>query len=143
MSHPLSPRACSPGGALSERLFRPFSAAIDADGAPWIEGEFVAVMASNQPELGLGFRPFARCGEREHAFHAVAIEGPHIEVVKALPTIRMAGPLGDRRGFEDRVCSALTFRSSSRIGYTIDGDIYSTDGPVRVDAGPAVRILVP
>lgn len=131
------------GGELSERLFRPFSAAIEADGVPWLDDEFVAVMASNQPELGLGFRPFSRCGERDGAFHAVAIKGPHVEVVKALPTIRMAGPLGERPGFDDRVCSALTFRSSSRIGYTIDGDIYSTDEPVRVEAGPKVRVLVP
>lgn len=130
-------------GELAGRLFRPFRAAIEADGAPWLDGEFVAVMASNQPELGLGFRPFARCGERPDAFHVVAITGPHMAVVRALPTIRVAGRLTDRPGFEDRVCGALAFRSDTSIGYTIDGDIYTTDGPVLVEAGPRVRVLVP
>lgn len=131
------------GGPTVDRLFKPFRAQMEfATGEQWPDVDYQAVMASTVDQIGLGFRPFIRCEERERAFHILGVLADAISVGKALPRIRMGLPL-DESLFKSAVTHKVTFRSDEPITYTIDGDMHTSyDGLVELEAGPRVEIII-
>lgn len=128
-------------GDLVQKIFRPFKARITLDEDVWPEREYTAVMASTIEQIGLGFRPFTRCEEREGAFHVGAAVGSFGQVAMALPRIRMGIPSGESV-IKDKVASRAVFETDGEILYTIDGDMHRAQNKVTVETGPRLRIIV-
>ena len=130
-------------GPLIQKLFRPFRATMTfGDGTRWPDQDYLAVMASTQDQIGLGFRPFIRCEERPGAFHILGIHGSPVAVVKSLPRIRLGLPVSEEV-ILSAVTHSVTFQSEEPIVYTIDGDMHTSQaGRVVLDAGPRVELIL-
>jgi diacylglycerol kinase family enzyme len=130
------------GGGLAAELVRPFTAQLDfADGESWPERDYTSVLAATIDQIGLGFRPFIRCEEKPGTFHVLALTAGPFEIVRELPNIRLGRPIAPDRGLS-RVSDHVTITSDSSITYTIDGDMHTSDGPVTLEAGPRVEIII-
>lgn len=129
------------GGELSRRLLTQLDTRVEADGELWLDRPLIAVMASTQEHLGLGFQPFVRARESADTLHAVAVVGPLHRVAAALPAIRLARPLPDE-GFEERVVRSMTLETTTPGPWMLDGDIYAETERIDISAGPAVVLEI-
>ncbi len=130
------------GGDIIADIFRPFRASVEMDDQTWPERDYTAVIASTVDQIGLGFRPFIRCQEKDQTFHLLGVTAGPVNVVKALPKIRMGLPL-DPEDFPSEVSGKAVFHSSEPISYTIDGDMHlSESGVVTLETGPQLEIII-
>ncbi len=130
------------GGDLMGQLFRPFTASIEHDEGFWEEREYASVLASTVEQIGLGFRPFIRCQERDQAFHMLGIIAGPFRVAASLPRIRLGLPV-DQEVMRSAVSGRALFRSSEPVLYTIDGDLHTAEsGEVCLETGPQVELII-
>jgi diacylglycerol kinase family enzyme len=129
------------GGGFAEALTRREPLRISSDGDEWPDGRYLAVGAASTPDVGLGFRAFARCGEQPGFFHAVGITGTVTQLALAMPRLRRGAPWR-RRLAQDEVARELLLEGD-HPRFTIDGDLYAAERTVRVETGPPVEIVVP
>lgn len=128
-------------GPLAKRLVSPVELRVDADGADWGAGPYLTVAAGTIDQVGLGFRPFHRAFDRTDAFHLLALRASPMEAVRLLPRFHRGEPLLDGFGREDLVRDVLLTPAEDTVRYMVDGDLLETSGPLRLSAGPCVRIV--
>ncbi len=129
------------GGAFAAALTRREPLRVATDGDEWPDAGYLAVAAGSTPDIGFGFRAFARCGEQPGFFHAVGVTGSVGQLVLSLPRLRRGAPWR-RRLAQDEVTRELVLEGD-RPRFTIDGDLYAAEQTVRVATGPAVEIVLP
>lgn len=128
------------GGRFAAALARRERLRVTADGDEWPDGPYLAVLAGAVPEIGFGFKPFARCDEQPGFFHAVGVTGSALQVAARLPQIWLGRPW--RRSLAvDAVTRDL--RVDGPLSFTLDGDLYAAEREVRVQTGPPVRLVLP
>lgn len=130
------------GGAFAAALTRREALRVTADGEEWPDADYLGVIAGGVPEIGFGFTPFSRCDEQPGFFHAVGVTGSTLQVAAQLPRIWLGRPWR-RQVALDAVARDLAVEAQGPLRYAIDGDLYASDGPVRVRTGPPVRLVVP
>ncbi len=127
------------GGKLGAALSARETLAVASDGEDWPEEGYLAVLAGVVPEIGFGFKPFARCDEQPGFFHAVGITGSVLHVAAHLPRIWLGQPWS-RSLATDAVVRDLSIEGAAR--FMVDGEIYRSGDRVRVRTGPSVRLVV-
>lgn len=114
---------------------------VATDGDEWPDGSYLALVAGSTPDIGFGFKPFARCDEQPGFFHAVGIVGSLPELALAVPRLRRGAPWR-RRVAQDELARKLVVQAE-RSRFTVDGDLYASERRVTVETGPGVEIIVP
>jgi len=125
-------------GPLARRLSHPTPLRIASDGDEWPADAFLAVVAGAIPELGFGFAPLARCAEQPGSFHAVGITGTPLQLALRMPAVWLGRPW--RRPLALDAVARDLLLDAPRLRYTVDGDLFTSEGPVRVRAGPVARV---
>ncbi|HYQ82023.1 MAG TPA: diacylglycerol kinase family protein [Anaeromyxobacteraceae bacterium] len=128
------------GGRFARALARREPIEVLADGERWPKGDYLTVLAGSSPELGLGFRPFARCDEQPGFFHAVGVTGSAYRLALSAPRIRLGWPW-KRRVAMDAVVRELRLEPRAPIRFNLDGDLYRAERSLRLWTGPALRLL--
>ena len=130
------------GGEITDKLFRPFNAKIEMADEVWPERDYTAVLASTVDQIGLGFRPFIRCQERENTYHMLGVTAGPITVAQAFPRLRLGLPV-DPDDFPSAVTDRAVFHSSEPISYTVDGDMHIAEsGEIALETGPRLEIII-
>lgn len=129
------------GAQAARDLFRPFRAQVEVDGERWPQEQFTAVVASSIEQIGLGFRPFIRCRQRPDHFNLLGILAAGATFALELPRIRLGMPIPESK-MRNEVAREVRFQSDQPIEYTIDGDLHVAEGPVRLSAGPRLRLII-
>ena len=127
------------GNAKGNRLIERFRAKVTCDGVAW-PGDYLALAAGTIDQMGLGFRPFHRIGERPRAFHALGITCSIGEFLREMGRIRLALPMGPGKTHE-ALARSLVVERLEGIDYFVDGDLYHSDETIRVGVGPRIRII--
>lgn len=130
------------GGDLAKRVMRPVEIELELDGHVLPARPYASIGCATIEQIGLGFRPFTRCEEREHAFHISLIVGAPLQVAGALLPMRF-GKRPDPSIMETHVASQLLMRSQEEFGYTIDGDMHvARGGRLTLETGPRLQIIL-
>jgi diacylglycerol kinase (ATP) len=126
--------------AFAKRLFKRFVGRVTVDGEVWARNDFVTLTAGTQPEIGLGFKPFYRCHEKEGAFALIGIHCKPFSLITDLARIHAGKPM--RR---DKCISAVPrevlLQSDEPFAYTIDGDLYQGATELRIATGPRLSLI--
>jgi diacylglycerol kinase family enzyme len=130
------------GGAFARQLFRRFRGRVVVDGEEWAREDFVTVTAAAVTQIGLGFKPFYRCGEQPGKFPVLGIHTTPLGMVMELPRLFLGRPMR-RDKVINLVASAVLFESDDALEYTIDGDTYSARRSLELRTGPKIRVVVP
>lgn len=128
-------------GELARRLCRRERLRVSTDGDEWPDGSYLALVAGSTPDIGFGFRAFARCDEQPGFFHAVGVVGPLPQLALAVPRLRRGKPWR-RRLAQDELARRLLVQAE-RPRFTVDGDLYAAERSVSIETGPGVEIVVP
>jgi diacylglycerol kinase (ATP) len=129
------------GGPFAQALSRRERVRVESDGEEWPDDGFLAVLAGTTPDVGLGLRALARCGEQAGFFHAVGITAPLLSLALDLPRLR-AGRPWRRRHAHDQVARELTL-AADHPRFVLDGNVYPAERQLRVTTGPGIEILIP
>ena len=128
------------GTPLAKQVGRRVHARVIVDGKQWAREDFLTVAASCVEEIGLRFKPFYRAHERADAFPILGIHASTPGLATELPTVLRGRPMS-RHKVIDALAREVVFETDEPTGYTIDGDLYKTQGSLKIVQGPALRIV--
>jgi diacylglycerol kinase family enzyme len=128
-------------GGFAATLTRRERLRVATDGDEWPDGTYLALAAASTPDVGFGFRAFARCLEQPGSFHVVGVTGSLPQLAVSVPRIRRGAPWR-RRVAQDEVTRTLVVEGE-RPRFTVDGDLYGAERAISVETGPGVEIVVP
>lgn len=111
------------------------------DGSAFPDRDYLTVGASTCGQIGLGFRPFYRSTELPGYLHFLGIHCSPSSFIQGLGKIRQGKALGGNRTYEKLAKEAHLIARDGVVRYTLDGDVYAHEGPLRVACGPRIRIL--
>jgi diacylglycerol kinase family enzyme len=104
--------------------------------------DYLAIGAGTVDQIGLGFRPFYRCDEQLGTFHLLGIHTSALGFVSKLPDIWRAEPMGPKHTYDKVAHTAVIEQRGGVVNYMCDGDPFEHKGPLVLETGPRVRILV-
>jgi diacylglycerol kinase (ATP) len=129
------------GGPFAEALVQRQRLRVVTDGDEWPDVPYLALVAGATPDIGFGFKAFARCAEQPGSFHAIGLTAGLLPLALSLPRIRRGAPW--RRALaQDEVARELVAEGDG-IRFTVDGDLYAARARVRVGTGPGIALVVP
>lgn len=123
-----------------KKLFSLAKAKITVDGEPVPFEEFTAILGCSIVEIGLGFKPTPRAYDQPGRFHFVATRISPLGVVKRLHLLQQGKDI-IHPDFFSRVAQEAEIRPQGKFRYTIDGELYDTEEPVKICAGPVVKVV--
>jgi diacylglycerol kinase (ATP) len=112
------------------------------DGTVFHERDYLAVGAGTVDQVGLGFRAFYRIGEVPGSFHILGIHTSAYGFVRSLPNVWRGRSMGPEHTFEKVAKRAIIEARGGVVQYVCDGDVHDHPGPLEIETGPRVRILV-
>ena len=104
--------------------------------------DYLAIGAGTVDQIGLGFRPFYRCRAEPGTFQILGIHTSALGFVRKLPDVWRARPMGPDHTYDRLARRAVIEARSGVVSYCCDGDVHEHPGPLVVETGPRVRILV-
>lgn len=113
---------------------------LDADVFP--DRDYLAIGAGTVDQIGLGFTPFYRASHVEGCFHILGIHATAMGLVRKLPDVWRARPLGPDHVYDRLARRAVIEAREGVVRYMCDGDVHDHEGPLAIETGPRVRILV-
>jgi diacylglycerol kinase (ATP) len=132
------------GGAAFSRVAQRWHGQVRFDdGAAFPERDYLTIGASTCSQIGLGFKPFFRSGERSDRFHILGIHASAGQTIRGLPRVWQGRSLGGNLTYERLTDRAVLVSSDGNVPYTLDGDVYEHQGALVVAVGPRLRILIP
>ena len=127
-------------GGGDSNFFRPFKADIWLNGERLPIGRYTAILGSTVREVGLGFKPTRRAGEREGFFQILCCEmGPKRMGLTALK-ILLSMELRDSKLF-DRMATRSVITLEKPVDMQLDGEIFKDQKEIRLHVGPAIRFI--
>ncbi len=127
-------------GGTDGNWFHPFEADIWVDGEKLPFGRYTAVLGSTVKEVGLGFKPTRRAGEREGLFQILCCDmGPKRMVLTALKVL-LDRELRDSKLF-DRMVTRSVITLEKPIDMQMDGEIFRDQKEIRLHVGPIIRFI--
>lgn len=112
------------------------------DGDVFPDRDYMAIGAATVDQIGLGFRPFYRVAEQPGCFHILGIHSSAFNFVRRLPDVWRARPMGSATTYDRVTQRAVIEARDGVVRYMCDGDVHDHPGPLAVETGPRVRILV-
>ena len=128
------------GGGLIPKLFQPFEAKLTVDGEVWPQSHWVNISAGGVEGLGLGFRPYIRCAEREGYFHLIGHDLQPLGVVRELPGVRLGR--GMKQVAQD-IAREFLIEPARPMVYSLEGELYEARARFLVKSGPTVQLVIP
>lgn len=130
-------------GEFSERVLRHYRGQTVIDGVPVPRDELLAVTASTVREVGLGFKLNHRADESLERFSVVAVHGGPASVLLDVPGVFGGRGLSPANALTRVATSLALTGADGPMTYTIDGDLYTAPGPLRVEMGPLLSFVRP
>lgn len=129
------------GGELGKRLMRPLEVEIEVNGETWAPRPYLTVAAGTVDDIGLRFRPFPDAPRTPGHLQLLALGCSPWQFVQHLPRVRMALPM-EAPNSSSVVTQGFRLRSSTPIGYMIDGDFHVGGTELEVRIGPRLKMVV-
>ena len=131
------------GGKTIARMAAPFRGEVElGNGGMWPERDYLAIAGGTIDQIGLNFRPFYRYRERPGTFHLLGIHTKAIPFVGQLPRIWRGLPMKASYTYDATPSAAIIRSPRKTIQYMVDGDLHTCTGPLYVETGPTVRIVI-
>jgi diacylglycerol kinase family enzyme len=111
-------------------------------GETFPDRDYLAIGAGTVDQIGLGFTPFYRSRHVPGTFHILGIHTSAFGFVQKLPDIWRARPMGPDHTYDRVTQRAVIEARGGVVRYVCDGDVHDHEGPLAIEAGPRVRILV-
>lgn len=127
-------------GSGSPSLFKGFRGRVYADNELLHSDQFLAILAGTVEKIGMGFSPLSRANEQESTFQVIVNGMKPFELARNLLKLKSGIPIEGPHNF-DGVVRGLRIETGEKFLYTMDGDLFESDGALSVEVGPAVQLV--
>jgi diacylglycerol kinase (ATP) len=131
-------------GETFTRLFETTELSVRfADGVSWEPRSYLTVAAGTVADAGFGFRPFHKALQTERAFQILALKGSAMDVLRDLPRVWFGRGFAGETAYQT-TASWAELRApadTSSFGYSVDGDVSTARGSLRLELGPVFEFL--
>ena len=137
-------------GRYARRIFRRFHGKVRVDGNPLPHTQLTSLGAATVSEIGFRFKLHHRADDDPDRMGGLAIHAAPLSLLFDLLDVRLGRGLSTKRA-TSFVASRLSIEPEDKnpedkneeSAYTLDGDLYSSHGPLTVEMGPALEIVKP
>lgn len=133
IGHAVSPPAT---GSLYEGI----TAEVSINDAPVPFHAVSAIIAGTVEGVGLGFYPMSRGNVKEGTFHAIVTGFDPLQIISRIPQLKR-GKYRPHPLLREDLSSSLTIQSAAPFTYTMDGDMYDSNGSLAVRIGPRISFM--
>lgn len=131
------------GGAYGARALAPFSGRVLIEGEALPGLRFTAISAATVREVGLGFKLNHRADEDPDRFNVVVIKADPVALLADLLPVQFGQGIAASRA-DSRLATWVRLEPDRPgMAYTIDGDMYRSQGPLDLRIGPVLRLVRP
>jgi diacylglycerol kinase family enzyme len=134
-------------GSFARRIFRRFEGEVRIDGQTLPRTRFLGLGAATVREVGLGFKLNHRADDDPERFGVLAIHAAPLMLAVDIPAVRSGRGIAPSRAFSG-VASTMEVEpkqsngsTSADMSYTIDGDLYTAPGTLRITVGPPISFV--
>lgn len=126
------------------KLLKPLSGAIYTSGKRLPLDNLLVVLAGTVEQVGMGFQPLSKAAHKKGHFHLLATDLEPSKILMYLGLIGMGkGHLVRNSRYIDVVTKDIRIKAPAPFEYTMDGDMYTCDGELKMKVGPEVRFIIP
>ncbi|MFO7735399.1 MAG: diacylglycerol kinase family protein [bacterium] len=125
-------------GHYFKKLFNPQEYVFKVNDYSYRPGKYIASMISTLKQVGLGFELMHRARQNKGAHFLAFHETPGVlmHMIRAWKGLSLPPDTVD-----DAVGKSFTVHSETSFRYTLDGDIYSSEGTLKIETGPEINIV--
>lgn len=123
------------------KLFRGFDGTVWCDSVKLPQEHFLGILAGTVETIGMGFYPLFRANEKDGAFHVIVCSMKPAELAKNVIKLKNGRYIKHDNYFEKAI-SKLEIHAQEPFAYTMDGDLYHSNGTLTVSAGIPVQLVV-
>lgn len=115
------------------------------DGNAVVEGEtlpydhFLGILAGTVEDVGMGFSPLSRANSEDGTFHIIINGMKPSEAVRNIHRLKRGEAIDHPMNFDGTV-REIHLKMDSPFSYTMDGDLYRSEGQLHVVTGPPVML---
>jgi diacylglycerol kinase (ATP) len=128
-------------GETFARIAQPTEIGVRFEGGSWEPRPYLTVAAGTVADAGFGFRPFHRVFDTERGFQLLAIKGGPLDVLRDLPRVWLGRGFAGPTAYQSVTPWAELHSPSGTFGYSVDGDVCSAQGSLRIELGPVFEFL--
>ncbi len=128
-------------GPTYTRIFERRRLSVRFAGGAWESRSYLTIAAGTVADAGFGFRPFQRAFRTDSAFELLAVKGGPRDVLRELPRVWLGRGLSDDTAYDTVTTWAELSAADGPFGYSVDGDVATAPGRLRLELGPTFRFL--
>ncbi len=128
------------GGRLARRVFAPFDAELEVDGARVERRRFTVIAAGGVRHLGLGFAPLHSAGSDPERIHLAVTGARAARLALELPALRAGAKVASLEHYPARRAG---LRLAEPLAWSLDAELFAPASRLEIAAGPALRFLRP
>jgi diacylglycerol kinase family enzyme len=128
-------------GSTYARIFEPHQLSVRFAEGAWEPRAYLTIAAGTIADAGFGFRPFHRAFQTDAAFQLLAIKGSALDVLRELPGVWFGRGLGGKTAYDTVTSWAELRAAEGSFGYSVDGDVATAQGTLRLELGPSFSFL--
>ena len=127
----------------ARRILRRFRGLVKIDGDPLPRRQLTGIGAATVTEIGFRLKLHHRADDDPDRMGGLAIHGGAVSLLLDVLDVRLGRGLSPKRA-TSFVAKHLSIEpEEAESTYTLDGDLYTSKGPLTVEVGPALQMVKP
>jgi len=130
-------------GRYARRIFRRFRGIVKVDGSQLPRTRLTGLGVATVTEIGFRFKLHHRADDDPDRMGALAIHGGPLSLLLDVLDVRLGRGLSTKRATSFVATQISIEPEDKESAYTLDGDLYTSHGPLTVEVGPVLEIVKP
>ncbi len=130
------------GGEFSKKLLQPLEAEVKVNNEKIPFTLISAILAQTIENLSLGFKPMYRAMEKPGTFHTYVAGLKLTQIILKIPNLFSGKPIKHPLVY-DALAEKLEILSDKPFKYTLDGDLFESEGRLIATSGPEIKFVIP
>jgi diacylglycerol kinase (ATP) len=131
------------GGRFIKKLFRRWEGTLEIDGRVLERTSFVGVGAATVREVGMGFKLNHRADDDPERFGFLAIHARPVALIPDFVSVYAGRGIAPSHAMSAVASELRVIPKDGAMSYTIDGDLYRSEGPLTISIGPPIHFVRP
>jgi|GEM_PF-309086 diacylglycerol kinase family enzyme len=121
-------------------IFANMDLVIEADGRDILINPVTGILSGTVEHIGMGFSPLIEAAAFPGKFQTLILGMKPRRVLFNILKLKRGDKLSEA-GYANFHSTSMMIKSNTKFEYTIDGDIYISDGTLCVESGPAITLV--
>lgn len=127
----------------AKTIFSPTAMDITINGKRLPTSEYMYFLGCTIKELGLGFTPTPHAYDRPDHFHFHASSMKPLSLLPKLPSLYFGKDFTHPDMQHNGIAKEVIIEPKGKLRWMMDGDMYTTEVPLHMSAGPTITVVSP